>query len=286
MKQKTAAGFAIRMIHAVFCFCFLILLVGVSSPVPASAGERRTYTFAVVPQFPPLLIKRYWTPLLEKVSREMGVELKLQFYKSIPDFELDLLKGVPDFAYMNPYQLVLTHKAKGYVPLVRDEHRQLVGILVVRADSAVKTVRDLDGKMLAFPSPNAFAASQYLRALLTKQERITFTPKYVTTHSNVYRHVILGRVPAGGGVNKTLDKEPQSLKALLRIIYRTPGVPAHPISAHSRVPPSVREMFTTRVLNLAKEPSSQALLRAVAMAKPVKADYRKDYSSLERLRLE
>lgn len=286
MKQETAADFAMRIRHVVFCICVLILLVGASDAVPASAGERRTYTFAVVPQFPPLLIKRYWTPLLDRVSREMGIELKLQFYKSIPDFELDLLKGVPDFAYMNPYQVVLTHKANGYVPLVRDEHRQLVGILVVRADSVVKSVRDLDGKVLAFPSPKAFAASQYLRALLSEKEKIQFTPKYVTTHSNVYRHVILGRVPAGGGVNKTLDKEPQSLKALLRIIYRTPGVPAHPICAHSRVPPSLRETMSRSVMKLAGEPSSQALLKAVAISKPVKADYGKDYSSLERLRLE
>ena len=266
--------------------CCIVLGTGVLSTRGWAAETKERYTFAVVPQFPPLLIKRYWTPLLERIEHETGVKIELKHYRSIPDFEVDFLNGGPDFAYMNPYHAVMAKKAQGYIPLIRDGKRQLVGILVVRSDSPAKTVRDLNRKKIAFPSPNAFAASLYMRALLSEQRKITFIPKYVTTHSNVYRHVVLGRVAAGGGVNKTLKKEPQALKDRLRIIYETPGVAAHPICAHPRVPAAVRKKIVRTIMNLVKEEAGHALLNTVAISQPHKADYHHDYKPLERLGLE
>ena len=61
-------------------------------------------------------------------------------------------------------------------------------------------MQDLDGADIAFPAPNAFGASLYMRALLAEQEKININPIYVETHANVYRNVIFGRASAGGGV--------------------------------------------------------------------------------------
>jgi phosphonate transport system substrate-binding protein len=55
---------------------------------------------------------------------------------------------------------------------------------------------------LAFPSPNAFAASLITRATLS-QRGIDIKPLYVKTHSNVYRSVLQADVVAGGAVNNT-----------------------------------------------------------------------------------
>lgn len=264
----------------------VFLLVVLVSPHAATAVGSKTYTFAVVPQFPALEIERDWMPLLRRLSELLGHTLSLKFYKSIPDFEQEFIEGRPDFAFMNPYHAVMAKSAAGYVPLIRDGEHPLVGILVVKKDGPVRSAQDLRGTVIAFPSPNAFAASLYMRYLLTEHEKITFTPKYVGTHSNVYRHVALGLAAAGGGALRTLQKEAPELRDQLRVMYETPGAAAHPVCAHPRVPAAVREAVAAAILHLAQDKEGRALLRAVRIERPVPAVYERDYAPLERLGLE
>jgi phosphonate transport system substrate-binding protein len=262
------------MLFAGFC--------GVRDAAAAGAGA---YTVAVVPQFPPTDIKRDWGPFVDRLSRDTGMKLEMKFYKSIPEFEQEIIEGVPDIVYMNPYHEVMAKKAQGYIPLIRDGENRLVGILVVDKDSGFRTVKDLNNQTIVFPSPNAFAASLYMRALLAKREHVRFTPKYVITHSNVFQHVILGMAAAGGGANTTLNKEPPELRKELRVIYETPAVAPHPIAAHPRVPASVRKTLRDAILKLAEDSGTRPLLKAVGIPKPVIAQYARDYQPLEPLDL-
>lgn len=260
---------------------FLILLL----PLTVWAGEQRSFSLAVVPQFTMDQIRRNWQPLLERLQTMTGYHFQLRFSRSIPDFEQDFLGGVPDFAFLNPYHAVMARHTQGYVPLLRDS-KLLTGIIVVRHDDPLGSVRELDGRELAFPAPNAFGASLYLRALLAESFHITVKPRYVKTHSNVYRHVIVGEVAAGGGVNNTLEHEPAEVRSRLRVLYETPGVAAHPLAAHPRVPEAVRKALSDAILRLAADPAGAALLAAVQLPTPVLADYARDYRGLEKLNFE
>jgi phosphonate transport system substrate-binding protein len=251
----------------------------------AAEGDRPTYSVAVVPQFPAAEIHREWSPLLERIGRDIGVTLTLRHAANIPRFESELLAGLPDLAYMNPYHAVMAMRGPGYRPLVRDA-RPLSGILVVRQDDPIRSVRELDGRVLAFPAPNAFGASLWMRALLAEREQIQITPRYVQTHSNVYRQVVRGLVAAGGGVNHTLNQEAPELRQDLRVLMETPGVASHPLSAHPRVPLRVQQAVADAFMRLAGEPDGLALLKAVALDRPVPGDHARDYRPLERYRLD
>lgn len=264
---------------------FLSLLLWALAAAPAAAEERR-YTLSVVPQFPAVEIHRSWSPVAERLQRETGLRLELKTHAGIPAFEEDFLQGRSDFAYMNPYHAVMARRAQGYVPLVRDSSQQLAGILLVRQDSPYKSAKDLDGSDLAFPAPNAFGASLYMRALLSEEERIRFRPNYVATHTNVMRHVLLGQAAAGGAIGATFAKEPPEVRALLRVLYETPGVEPHPLTAHPRVPAKDREAVAAALLQLGQDAAAAPLLQAIQMPRPVRADYGRDYRPLERLKLE
>lgn len=245
-----------------------------------------TYTLAVVPRLPSAVAHQKWAPLAEYLSSQTGLTLQLQLYKSIPNFERDLKKGSPDFAFMNPYHFLVARRTNGYIALVRDSADDLQGILVVRRDGPISDVTQLDGKTLAFPAPNAFAASLYMRALLTEQSKIRVEPQYVGSHSNVYRNVILGFAAAGGGINFTLKNEPPEVREQLRVIYETPKTAAHPLAVHPRVPPAHRQAVLNALLKMTRDPAAQALLDNVQLSKPVQADYARDYAPLEKLGLE
>ncbi len=176
-------------------------------------------------------------------------------------------------------------RAQGYVPLVRNS-KSLSGILVVRKDSPIHSVAELEGKEIVFPAPNAFGASLWIRALLTEREKIHYKATYVQTHGNVYRHVIRGRAAAGGGVNNTLMQEAREIRDDLRVLLETPGVVSHPLSAHPRVPARVRQALAEAVMALPADPSGLALLKEVFMTDPVRADHDRDYRPLEQFKLE
>jgi phosphonate transport system substrate-binding protein len=251
----------------------------------ALAQTRRELALAVVPQFPAAVLHRDWAPLLDRLTTMVGVDFRLQLQPTIPRFEADVLAGAPDLAYLNPYHQVMAHRAQGYLPLVRSRVL-LSGVLVVQRDDPITSVRALDGKTLAFPAPNAFGASLWMRALLTERDKIRFNANYVQTHGNVYRHVLSGQAAAGGGVNHTLTQERDEVRQGLRVLYETPGVAPHPLSAHPRVPAALRQSITDALVDLASRPDGQALLRSVEIEGLLRADHARDYAPLEAIGLD
>lgn len=259
----------------------LVLALG-GTAWPAVAAE---LLLAVVPQLPPAVTHRQWRPLVEQLARDTGQDIKLRVYRSYDEFENDLNSGRPDLVYLNPYHQLVAWRAQGYIPLVRDGSRQLTGVLVVRNDSPYRSIKDLNGRDIAFPDPNAFAASLYMRALLQEREKIRFQARYLAGHGNVYRHTILGEVAAGGGVNVTLARERPQMRNELRVIYETPGTAPHPLSAHPRVSEPVRAALTEALLRLVSSDNGRRILADIEMTNPVRADHARDYAPLERLNL-
>lgn len=262
----------------------LCLALAGLSPMQAIAASQ-TFTLSVVPQFTPVDIGLRWTPLLHRLEAETGYGFQLRLVDKIPKFEADFQTGTPDLLYLNPYHMILAAKAQGYIPLARGQD-PLQGILVVDKNGPIKRLDDLNGKTLAFPAPNAFGASLYMRALLIEKEGIRFTPDYVGTHQNVYRRVMMGEAAAGGGIASTLEKEPVALQSRLHVLFTTPGVAPHPLAAHPRVPRAVREKILAALLKLDRDPAGRKLLADVELDKIISADYARDYLPLEKLKLD
>ena len=264
----------------------VLLLVGMSPCVALATDPGHEYSFAIVPQLTPLETARRWTPVINTITRLTGINLRLVHYPSIPIFESRLTEGEPDFAYMNPYHALISHQRQGYIPILRDSKKLLKGILVVRADSPIQSPTDLNNATLAFPAPNAFGASLYMRALLHRKFGINYQSRFVQTHANVYRNVIYKIADAGGGVGRTLRSENTKVRKLLRIIYTTPGVPAHPICAHPRVPEAIRNKIMRAFISMSKDPKQASKLKAIGLSLPVEANFEKDYAPLTQLGLE
>ena len=280
------ANFLLRGNMKFFWMLAAVSLVSLLAATRVNAAEKEVYILSVVPQFTPAEINRSWTPIVEKLSRATGRSFELKVYPNFQQFEAAFLKGEIDLAFLNPYHAVMAKRAQGYIPLLRDGANPLVGLIIVRRDSPIQSIQELNGKELAFPAPNAFAASLHPRALLAEQEKISIIPRYVSTHGNVYRHVILGEAIAGGGVNNTFKREPPEVQAQLRVLYETPGVPSHPLVAHPRMPKAVRQAIKNTLLEMHNDPAGQRLLADIQMPKPVEANYARDYQALEKLKLE
>lgn len=273
-------AFQIKKFYWKLCLLILSLVAG-----GALAQAPVKYSFAVVPQFNSIEIHKDWAPLLARLSKDTGFVFELKIQSSIPLFEAGFLKGEPDFVYMNPYHMVMAKKAQSYMPILRDA-KPLTGILVVRKDSPYKSLKDLNGQKIAFPAPNAFGASLYMRTLLSEVASVQFEPVYVKTHSNVYRHVIRKEAVAGGTVNIALNDEIAEVREQLQILYQTPPVASHPIAAHPRVTAAVQKTVAQALFALTQDAEGRALLNGIRIPNPIVSNYQIDYLSLEKLQVE
>lgn len=243
------------------------LLLAALLPTGSMAAET-VYRFGVVPQYEQRQLFAIWKPILNEVSRLSGLKLEMTAALSIPEFEREMARGAVDFVYANPYHILREYTRQGYLPLVRDQS-PLRGILVVRKDSPLRSPAELDGQNMAIPSYNALGASLLLRADLEHLFKARPVPVNVKTHSSVYLQVASGQIPAGGGVEKTLQEQDPKVQSMLRVLYTTRDMPSHPVAAHPRVPPKVRDALQEAFLKLAATEEGQKLLARVPMPKPV-----------------
>lgn len=252
---------------------------------PARAGDVPAYTIGVVPQFDLRRIQSVWGPIVERLQSATGARFRLTLDKDIPGFEKRLHAGEFDFAYMNPYHYVVASGRQGYRALVRDVEEPLYGIVVVRADSPIRTVAMLDGKTVAFPSPNAMGAALIPRAEFARKFHIKVDEVYVKSHGSAYLNVVMGQADAAGGILSSLRQQPPEVRDNLRVLYETERHTPHPLAVSPRVPAELAAKVRSALLALGDSAEGRALLAEIPVKHLGEAEDR-DYDPLRRLGLE
>jgi phosphonate transport system substrate-binding protein len=252
-----AASTAQRLLSAI-----LILIVLSASAEDTPAPSPAPLSFGVVPQQATAELARNWTPVFQYLGERAGVELRFATAPDIPTFEQRMAAGEYDLAYMNPYHYTVFHAHPGYDAIARQSNKRIRGILVIRRDSDIEDIADLDGQTLAFPAPAAFAASVLPRAAL-KEAGIRVEPRYVRSHDSVYLAVAEGLYPAGGGIERTFANIEPELRDSLRVLWRTKDYTPHAFAAHPRVDPALVTRVRDAMLSMADDPDGRALLAAL-----------------------
>lgn len=249
-----------------------------------SVSADNVFTLGIVPQYKAKKIHQAWQPLIDEIQIRTGIQLEILSKPSISEFEVALKSGEFDFAYINPYHMLIANNSQGYQPLVRDIGRSLQGVLVVSAKSEITDIKELDNQRIAFPSANALGASLLIRQELDDDFDIIINPVFVKTHDSVYLNVVLNQTAAGGGVEKTLDKQNKKVRDKLRVLYRTGKVASHPIAVHPRVPESISNKILDALLSLGEDDTGRKLLARIPIEKIGKASL-SDYTPLVEKRL-
>ncbi len=240
----------------------IILLATLLTLSGISMAGAKVYTFAVVPQQAASEMAETWSPFLAWVSENSGVQLRFVTAPDIPTFEKRLKEGAYDFAYMNPYHYTVFHKKPGYKALAKEKDRKLKGILVVRKDSKINSIKELGGSTVIFPSPAAFAASILPRSALMKAG-VTFTTKFVSSHESVYLNVEKGLYPAGGGIVRTFEMLDKAVSQNLRVLWTTPQFTPHAIATHPKLSQDVAKKVLNTFLKMSSDPVGQQKLKLI-----------------------
>lgn len=248
----------------------LIIILTTTLLFCANANAQE-YTFGIVPQQSAKKLARKWGPILQQLSEKTGFNLKFATAKDIPTFEKRLAAGEYDLAYMNPYHFTVFNKAPGYTALAHQANKSIQGIVVVRKDSPVTTLDELNDNTLAFPSPAAFAATLLPQAEM-KNGGVEYTPRYVSSHDSVYLNVANGLLPAGGGVVRTFKNTDPEVREQLRILWKTKGYTPHAFAAHPAISQEDKLSIQNALVSLAESPAGMVLLENISFEGIVAAE--------------
>ena len=227
-----------------------------------ATSEVRTIRFGIVPQQSASRLAKVWGPLARHIGEQTGIEISFATTKNIPTFEACLQSQAFDVAYMNPYHYVVFSERAGYRATAHQADKKLRGLIVVRKDSPIRSIGDLNGKTIAFPSPGAFGASVLPRAEMMAIGN-DFEPNYVRSHDSVYRAVAAGFADAGGGVTRTFNALPADVQDQLSVIYRTDAYTPHAIATSPKVSADTMKRIADALL--AVQDDAPELLDALGM---------------------
>ena len=223
--------------QAVFLARFVaIFAVVICSINPAwSKAPEGGYIFGIGPVQSATELAKRWTPFLEYVSKKSGVPLQFRTTNGLTVFQQQCMEGVFDFSLLNPYHYIESHKAMGYTAFAHEKNAKLFALLIVKKDSPIQDVSQLQGKTLAFPSATAFIGT-WVQMNMLNSKNISVSRQYVNSMDSSYRSVANGLFVAGGGESRTWGTLAPDVKSQLRVLWTSDPFPPFAFMSHPRVP--------------------------------------------------
>ncbi|MGZ5119546.1 MAG: phosphate/phosphite/phosphonate ABC transporter substrate-binding protein [Burkholderiales bacterium] len=134
-----------------------LLITAVFPLLSMARAADQPFAFNVLNQRSVALTAQYWNPILIYVSRKSGVLLELKLAKTTKEGNALAEQGAFDFLYTNHF-FTPERDRLGFRVIARPAGRGIQGQIVVPQDSPIRGLHELNGKEVAFPSPDAFAA--------------------------------------------------------------------------------------------------------------------------------
>ena len=227
-----------------------------------SVAETRTYSFGVLNQRSVALIAEYWNPILLYVSRRTGLNLDLKVGRTAVDTTAMALRQELDFTYSNhlfwPDRLKL-----GYHVLARPDTEGIRGEIEVLDNSPIRSLGELRGQEVGFPSKESFVGYLVTMDALIKA-KIEVAPVFAGNQEGTMGQLRAGRIVAAS-VNSQLMKGFSVREALAyRTLWRSDLFRDIPVMAHERVPPEVTARVRDCLVGMVQDPEGSAILRQVA----------------------
>jgi phosphonate transport system substrate-binding protein len=228
--------------------------------VEARAGEAPVYTFNVLNHRSVALTAQYWNPILLYITQKTGVQLELKLNKTSQENTAKAEKGAYDFVYTNHF-FTPERDRLGYRVIARPIGPGIRGQLVVAADSPIRDLRDLEGKEVAFPTPDGFSGYYVpMDALLAAGVHVK--PLFSGNAEASMGMLRNEEVKAAGVNNTVLQTFARRTGFAYRVLWTSQLYNDLCIMANPRVPKDVMAAVKNAFVNMSRDPKGRKILEA------------------------
>lgn len=236
---------------------FVAVVANLALPGTAVAADK-PYAFNVLNQRSIALTAQYWNPILTYVTAKSGVPLELKLAKTAKEGNALAEKGAYDFLYTNHFFTPERDKL-GYRVIARPAGPGIKSQIVVPADSPAKTLNDLEGKDVAFVSPDGFTGYWLPHdALLTAKVKsnVVFTGNQEASSAQLKVNKV-----AAAGVNSTIMARYGRREAFeYRALWTSETYQDLCIMANPKVPADKVAAITKAFVGMLSDPQGKKIL--------------------------
>ncbi len=163
-----------------------------------------------------------WVEFEKLLRNKARLSLCYKKYSSPSAFTKACSKGQLGLIYADPYHASVLLRNYGYMPVARALGQYDEAVVVVRADSTLLDIQDLNPKM--YLSISVEPVNRLLGRVLLQPANINeddMVCRYHRTHMSVVRDLCLDKTDVGVIAARNFDQLPSEIKKQLRILVRT-----------------------------------------------------------------
>lgn len=248
------------MLRKAFIYAAALLTAIFLAPLPAAAEQ--PYAFHVLMQRSIALTAQYWNPILTYVSAKSGVPLVLKLTRTAQEGNAIAEQLGYDFLYTNHF-FTPERDRLGYRVIARPAGPGIRSQIVVPEESAIQTLQDLNGKDVAFVTPDGFTGYWLpMDALLRAKVKINvvFTGNQEASSAQLR----VNKVAAAGVNSSVMARYGRRESFAYRALWTSEIYQDLCIMANPKVPPEKVAAVRQAMIDMARDAEGRQVLQAGA----------------------
>jgi phosphonate transport system substrate-binding protein len=255
--------------------CLLLLLC----PVRAGAADGRPLHFGVLNQQSPLLTAERWNPILAYLTQATGIPLQLKMGRTVQETDAMMGRGEFDLVYTN-------HNFQSeydgvYKVIARWGGEPIRGVIAVPEDSPLRSLADLQGRRVAYPSVEAFVAYAVPKVALDAAG-VRAEAVFAGNQEGALAQLRAQRVDAAAVNSRFLLQYAEREGLRHRILFQSEPFAELPVIVHPRVPREQAEALRRALVGMKHDPKAAQLLSKLKFPGFEPAEDR-DYDNVRRI---
>lgn len=238
----------------------LALLLGTS----AHAASTAPYAFGVLNQRSLQATATYWNPILNYVSARSGVPLELHIGRTADETTDRAVAGQLDFAYTN-HLFTPKRDRLGWRVLARQDSPGIRGQVVVLDSSPIRTLKELDGKTVAFANPYAFVG-YYVPMDRLLRAGVMVSPLFSGNQEAAIGQLLAGQVAAAGVNDQLMADFAQRRGFKYRVLAESDPYYDLAVMASPRVSTADGEKVRQAFVSMMRDPEGLRVLQLAAQS--------------------
>lgn len=223
----------------------------------ATGTENKPLIFGVLNQQSPQVTAERWNPILQYLSEVSGIPLQLRMGPTVTETDAMMARGEFDLVFSN--HNFQTEYDGTYRVLARWGSKNIFGVIAVRADSPIKSLKDLQGRKVAYPSREAFVAYAVPKLAL-QDAKVNEVEVMANNQEGALAQLASGLVDAAAVNSRFLTSYAARKGLAYRELYTSPPYPDLAISVHPRVPAASVASLKAALLGMKADPKAARIL--------------------------